>query len=65
MTVDVSLSVDDDVKTTCTARVALPVDRVGRPVVTAGRPVAAGAAGVTNRGCGGVVLIDMKGMRRA
>lgn len=31
VTVDVSLSVDDDVKTTCTARVALPVDASDNP----------------------------------
>jgi acyl dehydratase len=30
-TIDVSLSVDDDVKTTCTARVALPVDASDNP----------------------------------
>jgi hypothetical protein len=31
VTIDVSLSVDDDVKTTCTARVALPVDASDNP----------------------------------
>jgi hypothetical protein len=31
VTVDVSLSVDDDVKTTCTARVALPIDASDNP----------------------------------
>ncbi len=31
VTIDVSLSVDDDVKTTCTARVALPVDTSDNP----------------------------------
>jgi acyl dehydratase len=31
VTIDVSLSVDDDMKTTCTARVALPVDASDNP----------------------------------
>jgi hypothetical protein len=31
VTIDVSLSVDDDVKTTCTARVALPVGTFDNP----------------------------------
>jgi len=31
VTIDVSLAVDNDVKTTCTARVALPVDAADNP----------------------------------
>ena len=40
VSLSIALSVDDDVKTTCTARVAVPVERGGQPVAPAWRTVA-------------------------
>ncbi len=42
--IDISVSVDGDTKTTCTARVALPGDRRRQPLGPQGRPVAAVSA---------------------